>query len=95
VLEMLAGPSAATYVFRDEIEAVNRDAQLLHFRRAPLALSEEQAAITADNPHRLALRKLEPLRRLRSAMVARIVHNDRWASATQDTLKLASARVLA
>ena len=95
VLEMLAGPSAATYVFREEIEAVNRDLQLLHFRRAPLALSEEQAAITADNPHRLALRKLEPLRRLRSAMVARIVHNERWSSTTEDTLKLASVRVLA
>ena len=92
VLEMLAGPSAATYVFREEIEAVNRDLQLLHFRRAPLALSEEQAAITTDNPHRLALRKLEPLRRLRSAMVARIVHNERWSSATEDTLKLASVR---
>ena len=95
VLEVLAGPSAATYVFREEIEAVNRDLQLLHFRRAPLALSEEQAAITTDNPHRLALRRLEPLRRLRSAMVARIVHNERWSSATEDTLKLASVRVLA
>ena len=95
VLEMLAGPSAATYVFRDEIDAVNRDLQLLHFRRAPLALSEEQAAISADNPHRLALRKLEPLKRLRSATQARIIHTERWASATRDTLKLASVRVLA
>ena len=94
VLEMLAGPSAATYVFRDEIDAVNRDLQLLHFRRAPLALGEEQAAITVDNPHRLALRKLEPLKRLRSAIVARIIHNERWMSATQETLKLASVRVL-
>jgi hypothetical protein len=33
VLEILAGPAAATYVFRDEIESVNRDLQLLHFRR--------------------------------------------------------------
>ena len=95
VLEMLAGPSAATYVFREEIDAVNRDLQLLHFRRGPLALSEEQAAITGDNPHRLALRKLEPLKRLRSAIVARIIHNERWTSATHDTLKLAFVRVLA
>jgi len=94
VLEMLAGPSAATYVFREEIDAVNRDLQLLHFRRAPLALSEEQAAISCDNPHRLALRKLEPLKRLRSSTVARIIHNERWTSATQDALKLASVRVL-
>jgi len=28
-------------------------------------------------------------------MVARIVHNERWSSATEDTLKLASVRVLA
>ena len=95
VLEMLAGPSAATYVFREQIDAVNRDLQLLHFRRAPLALSDEQAAISNDNPHRLALRKLEPLKRLRSSMVARIIHNERWTSATQDTMKLASVRVLA
>jgi len=95
VLEMLAGPSAATYVLREEIDAVNRDLQLLHFRRAPLALSEEQAAISGDNPHRLALRKLEPLKRLRSSIDARIIHNERWTSATQDTLKLASVRVLA
>ena len=94
VLEMLAGPSAATYVFGDEIQAVNRDLQLLHFRRAPLALSDE-AAIGADNRHRLALRKLEPLQRLRSATVARIIHNERWTNTTQETLKLASARVLA
>jgi len=95
VLEMVAGPSAATYVFRGEIDGVNRDLQLLHFRRAPLALSEEQAAISVDNPHRLALRKLEPLKRLRSAIVARIVHTERWATATTDALKLASVRVLA
>jgi len=88
VLEMLAGPSAATYVFRDEIDTVNRDLQLLHFRRAPLALTEEQAAISGDNPHRLALRKLEPLKRLRSAIVARIIHNERWTSATPDAVKL-------
>ena len=95
VLELLAGPSAATYVFREEIDAVNRDLQLLHFRRAPLALREEQAVISVENPHRLALRKLEPLKRLRSAIVARIIHNERWTSAAQDTLKLASVRVLA
>ena len=95
VLEMLAGPSAATYVFRGEVDAVNRDLQLLHFRRAPLALNGEQAAITVDNPHRLALRKLEPLKRLRSAIAARIVHNERWTGSTQDALKLASARVSA
>ena len=94
VLEMLAGPSAATYMFRDGIDAVNRDLQLLHFRRAPLALTEEQAAIGVDNPHRLALRRLEPLKRLRSAIVARIIHNERWANAAREALKLASGRVL-
>jgi hypothetical protein len=81
VLEMLAGPLAATYVFRLGVDAVNRDLQLLHFRRAPLALGEEQATISVDNPHRLALRKLEPLKRLRSVTVARVIHNERWSSA--------------
>ena len=95
VLEMLAGPPAATYVFRADVDAVNRDLQLLHFRRAPLALSEEQARITVDNPHRLALRKLEPLKRLRSAIVARMIHNERWTGATRDALRLASVRALA
>jgi hypothetical protein len=70
ILEILAGVSAATYVFRADIEMVNRDLQLLHFRRAPLALTEEQATLTPTNPHRLALRKLEPLRRLRAATAA-------------------------
>ena len=82
-------------MFRDDIDTVNRDLQLLHFRRAPLALSEEQAAISVDNPQRLALRKLEPLKRLRSAIVARIIHNEGWTSATQETLKLVSVRVVA
>jgi len=34
--------------------------------------------VTPSNPHRLALRKLDPLRRLRSAMMARLVHTERW-----------------
>jgi hypothetical protein len=80
VFELLAGPSAATYVFRGEPDAVNDDLQLLHFRRAPLALTAEQAVVTPANPHRLALRKLEPLRRLRAITAARVVHDERWAS---------------
>ena len=80
ILEILAGVSAATYLFRADAELVNRDLQLLHFRRAPLALTEEQATLTPTNPHRLALRKLEPLRRLRAATVARVIHNDAWAA---------------
>lgn len=86
VLEILAGPAAATYVFRGEMNAVNRDLQLLHFRRAPLALTAEQAELTPGNPHRLALRKLEPLRRLRSTTVARLIHNDGWADALRAVL---------
>lgn len=83
VLELLAGPNAATYVFEGEIEAVNRDLQQLHFRRAQLALSDAQAEITLDNPHRLALRRLEPLRRLRAATRARIVHAVAWSAAVR------------
>jgi hypothetical protein len=78
VLEIMAGPAAATYVFRGEIDAVGSDLQLLHFRRAPLALTAEQAQLTPSNPHRLALRRLEPLQRLRSTTVARVIHNDGW-----------------
>jgi hypothetical protein len=80
-LEMLAGPAAATYLFRGGIDAVNRDLQLMHFRRAPLALTAEQAEVTPTNPHRLALRKLAPLQRLRSITSARLVHNDGWPEA--------------
>jgi hypothetical protein len=81
VLEILAGPAAATYVFRAPIDAVGTDLQLLHFRRAPLALTEEQAALTLTNPHRLALRRLEPLRRLRACTAARLVHDAGWEEA--------------
>ncbi len=85
-LEVVAGPSAATYLFRGSIDAVSHDLQQLHFRRAPLALTEEQAALTSTNPHRLALRKLEPLRRLRACMAARIVHNEGWDDALRRSL---------
>lgn len=86
ILEMLAGVSAATYVFRADIELVNRDLQLLHFRRAPLALTETQATLTPTNPHRLAFRRLEPLRRLRAATVARVTHNDAWSTSLRSAI---------
>jgi hypothetical protein len=86
VLEILAGPSAATYAFRGDLDAVNRDLQLLHFRRAPLALTGDQAQLTPSNPHRLALRKLEPLERLRAATVARVFHTDGWANSLWSAL---------
>ena len=79
VLELLSGPSAATYVFKGEIEAVNRDLQALHFRRRPLALSEKETAGEAGRPYRLAKRRLEPLKRLRAATAARLVHDEGWA----------------
>lgn len=79
-LEILAGPAAATYLFERPIDEVNRDLQLLHFRRGALALSKTEAELTPANPYRLALRRLEPLKRLRAATRARIVHNDGWAT---------------
>ena len=85
-LEVLAGPSAATYVFKEEIAAVNRDLQLLHFRRAPLALTPEQAEVTPANLHRLALRRLEPLQRLRACTAARLIHNEGWAESLRAAL---------
>jgi hypothetical protein len=81
VLEVLAGPAAATYIFARTIQAVNRDLQLLHFRRGALALRGKDAEPEAGNSYRLALRKLEPLQRLRSATRARLIHGDGWASA--------------
>lgn len=78
VLEILAGPGAATYLFSASIESVNRDLQLLHFRRAALALSGKEAEPAPGNPHRLALRRLEPLQRLRAATRARVIHHEGW-----------------
>jgi hypothetical protein len=86
VLEILAGPSSATYGFEGEIAAVGADLQALHFRRAPLALSEAEARLTPANPHRLALRKLAPLVRLRAATRARLIHNEGWADALKPLL---------
>jgi hypothetical protein len=86
VLEILAGPAAATYMFEGDVESVNRDLQQLHFRRAPLALTATQAEITPDNPYRLALRRLEPLKRLRAATRSRIVHSEGWETALAKSL---------
>ncbi len=86
VLEILAGPSAATYVFDAAVDAVNRDLQLLHFRRGALALHGPEAELTPQNPWRLALRRLQPLIRLRAATRARIVHNDGWPDALRNAL---------
>jgi len=85
-LEILAGPSAATYVFAGEIEAVGRDLQALHLRRGPLALTEKEAELTPANPYRLALRRLEPLKRLRAATRARVIHNGGWTDALRKAL---------
>ena len=83
ILEILAGPSAATYVFEGTLANINRDLQQLHFRRAQLALTDAQAEITPDNPHRLALRKLAPLQRLRATTRARVLHTDQWSQAVR------------
>lgn len=86
VLEILAGPKAATYVFAEGLERVNQDLQALHFRRALLALTEEQARVSRTNPHRLALRRLEPLLRLRACKVGRLVHGEGWPEELRATL---------
>jgi hypothetical protein len=80
VLEILAGPGAATYLFEAAIKEVNRDLQVLHFRRAALALRGTDAELGPSNTYRLALRKLEPLKRLRAATRARLIHNADWAN---------------
>ena len=85
-LEILAGPSAATYVFSGETDAINRDLQALHLRRGPLALSAKEAELTPLNPYRLALRRLEPLKRLRAATRARVIHNEAWGESLKAAL---------
>ena len=87
VMEILAGPSAATYVFEGALADMNGDLQAMHFRRAPLALTAAQAEVTPQNPHRLALRRLEPLKRLRAATRARLIHNDGWVEAVSKAVE--------
>ena len=84
--EILAGPAAATYVFEGEAGAVGADLQALHLRRAALALTEQEAQLTPLNPCRLALRRLEPLKRLRAATRARVIHNETWGEALTKAL---------
>lgn len=91
VLEILAGPSAATYVFEGDIGETNRDLQALHFRRRPLALSGREAELTSSNPYRLALRKLPALQRLRAATRARLNHGTGWEAALAKAMSDAAA----
>lgn len=86
VLEILAGPAAATYIFEGAVQDVNRDLQLLHFRRGALALRGRDAEPEAGNSYRLALRRLEPLQRLRSATRERLIHGEGWAGALAKAL---------
>lgn len=86
VLEVISGPSAATYVFEGDIEAINRDLQLLHFRRQPLRISESELASPASD-YRLCARRLEPLRRLRAATRERIVHDESHAQKIAGVLR--------
>ena len=78
LLELLSGPSAATYVFRGDLASVSADLAALHFRRRGLALTEAEARGPAGRPYRLALRRLEPMKRLRAATAARVIHGERW-----------------
>jgi hypothetical protein len=76
-LEVISGPSAATWVFEGDIDAIAHDLQILHYRRRPLVLSDaEMASPTSD--YRLAARRLEPLRRPRAARRGRIFHDGAW-----------------
>ncbi len=81
VLELLSGPSAATYVFRGTPAAVGRDLADIHLRRRGLALTQTESRGPAGRPYRLALRSLEPLKRLRAATAARVIHAEGWGDA--------------
>ena len=86
VLEIISGPSAATYLFAGDVDAVNADLQELHFRRRPLSLPSIDLT-SSSSPYRLAARRLEPLRRLREAIRGRIVHDDAWAAKFDSSLQ--------
>ena len=81
VLELLSGPSAATYVFRGELPGIAADLAALHFRRRGLALTDAETRGPAGRAYRLALRRLEPLKRLRAATAARVIHDEGWGEA--------------
>lgn len=86
VLELLSGPSAATYVFRGTREEAGADLAALHFRRRGLALTRAEEAGPSGRPYRLALRRLAPLMRLRAATLARVVHDARWTESLAKAL---------
>ena len=86
VLELLSGPSAATYVFRLPFEDVARDLADIHFRRRALALTGPEVQGPSGRPYRLALRRLDPLKRLRAATAARVLHDEGWGAALSQAL---------
>ncbi len=86
VLELLSGPSAATYVFRGTPAAIGRDLAGIHFRRRGLALAGAEVSGPAGRPYRLALRRLEPLKRLRAATAARVIHDEGWGESLSRAL---------
>ena len=86
VLELLSGPSAATYVFRGTPAAIAHDLAEIHFRRRSLALTDTESRGSAGRPYRLALRSLEPLKRLRAATAARVIHTEGWGEALSKAL---------
>ncbi len=61
------------------IARLNRALLLLNFRREPIYLSEEEIATGPYARYKVALRKLDYLRWVRSAYVGRVIHNESWA----------------
>ncbi len=86
LLEILSGPAAATYIFEAPLDAVARDLRELHYRRRPLALTKAEETGPAGRPYRLALRRLEPLRRLRAATRARVIHTEGFPEALEKAI---------
>jgi hypothetical protein len=77
ILEVVSGPSAATWIFEGDIDAINRDLQVLHYRRRPLILSDDELA-SSSSDYRLAGRRLELLKRLRATKRDRVSHDEAW-----------------
>jgi hypothetical protein len=72
----------ATYIFRtDDVERLNAVLVLTTFRREVYSLPDDQLGRWAT-----AVRVLEPVRWLRGALAARVVHDDSWADKVRAAL---------
>lgn len=77
-----ADEARATFVYAtDDIDRLNAALLLTSFRREAISLPEDQLGRWA-----LAVRTLDVVRWARSALVARVVHDEAWADKVAEAL---------